>query len=111
MAIDPRTGWLAIAERVQPGQRVLFTRRDRDSAEADLRRVLKGMKRRLSGPPKGGVYVSCIARGPNLFGTASEELTIVREEIGDVPLAGFFASGEISHGRLYGYTGVLTLFC
>lgn len=111
MAIDPRTGWLAIAERVQPGQRVLFTRRDRDSAETDLRRMLKGMKRRLSGAPKGGVYVSCIARGPNLFGSASEELTIIREEIGDVPLAGFFASGEISHGRLYGYTGVLTLFC
>jgi small ligand-binding sensory domain FIST len=26
-----------------------------------------------------------------------------------VPLAGFFANGEISHNRLYGYTGVLTL--
>ena len=26
------------------------------------------------------------------------------------PLAGFFGNGEISHNRLYGYTGVLTLF-
>ena len=30
--------------------------------------------------------------------------------IGEVPLVGFFCNGEISHDRLYGYTGVLTLF-
>ena len=30
--------------------------------------------------------------------------------LGDVPIAGFFCNGEISHNRLYGYTGVLTLF-
>ena len=29
---------------------------------------------------------------------------------GDLPLGGFFCNGEISHNRLYGYTGVLTLF-
>jgi NADH:ubiquinone oxidoreductase subunit 2 (subunit N) len=26
------------------------------------------------------------------------------------PLAGFFGNGEVSHDRLYGYTGVLLLF-
>ena len=60
--------------------------------------------------PKGAVYVSCLARGPNLFGDDSEELRQVQTAIGDVPLVGFFANGEISHDRLYGYTGVLTLF-
>jgi small ligand-binding sensory domain FIST len=25
-------------------------------------------------------------------------------------LVGFFAAGEIAHNRLYGYTGVLTVF-
>lgn len=110
VAIDSRTGWIAIAERVETGRGILFTRRDRDAAEADLRRMLRGMKRRLPGPPRGGVYVSCIARGPNLFGRDKGELAIVAEELGDVPLTGFFASGEISNGRLYGHTGVLTLF-
>lgn len=110
MAIDPRNGWIAIAERVETGQPILFTHRDRATAETDLRRMLRGLKRRLSGPPKGGVYVSCIARGRNLFGAGSAELAILREEIGDIPLTGFFASGEISLNRLYGYTGVLTLF-
>ena len=33
-----------------------------------------------------------------------------RKALGDFPLVGFFCNGEISHNRLYGYTGVLTLF-
>ena len=40
----------------------------------------------------------------------SEELKAIRDRLGDFPLVGFFANGEISHNRLYGYTGVLTLF-
>jgi small ligand-binding sensory domain FIST len=34
----------------------------------------------------------------------------VREILGEVPLVGFFGNGEISRDRIYGYTGVLTLF-
>jgi len=34
----------------------------------------------------------------------------VRHALGDVPLVGFFAAGEIAHRHLYGYTGVLTVF-
>ena len=30
--------------------------------------------------------------------------------LGEFPLVGFFANGEISHDRLYAYTGVLVLF-
>ncbi|SVB66682.1 uncharacterized protein METZ01_LOCUS219536, partial [marine metagenome] len=40
----------------------------------------------------------------------SNEMTLIQRELGDVPLVGFFANGEIGHRRLYGYTGVLTLF-
>ena len=35
---------------------------------------------------------------------------INKRPIGDVPLVGFFAGGEIANNRLYGYTGVLTVF-
>ena len=35
---------------------------------------------------------------------------MIRNELGDFPLAGFYANGEISHNRLYTYTGVLSLF-
>ena len=30
--------------------------------------------------------------------------------LGDVPLVGFFAAGEIARHHVYGYTGVLTVF-
>lgn len=110
MGVDPERGWIAVGEMVQSGQAMLFCRRDREAAETDLRRMLAQLKGRLSGPPRGALYFSCIARGENLFGPGSAELRLIRDELGDLPLAGFFANGEISNNRLYGYTGVLALF-
>jgi small ligand-binding sensory domain FIST len=101
---------LAIGEMVEPGQMIQFCRRDAPAAEADLVRMLGDLKKRMTAPAKGGVYFSCLARGPNMFGDASQELKIIERELGDVPLVGFFCNGEISHQRLYTYTGVLTLF-
>ena len=54
--------------------------------------------------------MSCAGRGGPHFGHPSAELQIVRRALGDVPLVGFFAGGEIAHQNLYGYTGVLTVF-
>ena len=34
----------------------------------------------------------------------------LREALGDIPLIGFFAGGEIARHHLSGYTGVLTVF-
>ena len=59
---------------------------------------------------RGAIYVSCSGRGGPHFGGPSAELHIVRHALGDVPLVGFFAGGEIAHHHLYGYTGVLTVF-
>jgi small ligand-binding sensory domain FIST len=110
MALDPRSGWIAIAEEVTPGDQILFCRRDPDSARADLGRMLGQRKNRLPGPPRAGIYVSCIARGAALFGESGVETGLIRDTLGDFPLIGFFANGEISRDRLYGHTGVLTVF-
>lgn len=110
VGIDPKRGWVAIGERLTDGQPVMFVRRDQDAAETDLRRMLGKLKKRTGGAFKGGLYVTCLARGRNTFGADGDELAIIRDEMGDLPVAGFFASGEISGGRMYGYTGVLTLF-
>jgi small ligand-binding sensory domain FIST len=59
---------------------------------------------------RGGVYVSCLARGRSLFGTTGAEVGLLQSQLGEFPLVGFFANGEIADQRLYGYTGVLTLF-
>jgi hypothetical protein len=58
----------------------------------------------------GAIYISCTGRGGPHFGSASAEMQIVRHALGDVPLIGFFAGGEIAHKHLYAYTGVLTVF-
>ena len=110
IGIDPDRGWLAIGEQVSASDRLMFCRRDATSAREDLGRMLQDLKARADKVPRGAVYYSCVARGPNLFGENSEELEQIRQVLGDVPLVGFFCNGEISHNRLYAYTGVLALF-
>src|SRR5262249_15274088 len=110
MAIDPGQGWIVLGAEIAPGDTIVFCRRDPDSARQDLTRMLKQLAGRLPGPPKAGVYVSCVARGVSLFGEAGVEAALIRETLGEFPLVGFFANGEISRDRLYGHTGVLTLF-
>lgn len=110
VGIDPQRGWIAIGDEADVGSSLFFVRRDREAAESDLVRMLSGLKRRLPGPPRAGLYFSCLARGPNLFGPDSVEIGILRRELGEFPLAGMFCNGEICNDRLYGYTGVLALF-
>lgn len=110
VGLDPDRGLLAIGDLVRPGMEIQFARRDAQTARDDLEHMIDGLKRRLPAPPRGALYHSCLGRGRHLFGDESEELRLVQQHLGDVPLAGFYANGEISHHRLYGYTGVLTLF-
>jgi len=110
LAIDPGRGWLVLGAEVAAGDSILFCRRDPESARSDMVRMVRQLAGRLNGPPKAGVYVSCVARGAALFGDAGVETGLIRETLGDFPLIGFFANGEISRDRLYGHTGVLTLF-
>jgi small ligand-binding sensory domain FIST len=111
VGIDENEGAVAIGSSVEEGERIMFCRRDRDSAVEDLKRMLNDLKRRAGGKDiRGGLYFSCVARGPNQFGPDSAELGLIRETLGDFPVTGFFANGEISNNRLYGYTGVLALF-
>jgi small ligand-binding sensory domain FIST len=110
LAIDPGRGWLVLGAEVAAGDAILFCRRDPESARRDMVRMLRQLAGRLNGPPKAGIYVSCVARGAALFGDSGVETGLIRENLGEFPLIGFFANGEISRDRLYGHTGVLTLF-
>lgn len=110
IGVDPANRLLAIGDHLHEGAPILFCRRDGQSAIEDLERMLADVKARLSGPPRGAVYYTCLGRGRSLFGEDSEELRLISEALGDIPLVGFFANGEISGNRLYGYTGVLSLF-
>jgi small ligand-binding sensory domain FIST len=110
IGIDPGQKLLAIGDVVEEQDAIMFCKRDGDSARQDMLRMLDDLGKRAKGRIKGGVYYSCLGRGRHQFGGNSEELKMIRDELGDFPLVGFFANGEISHKRLYGFTGVLTLF-
>ena len=111
VGIDPTSKIVAIAEAVPEGGKVLFCRRDRESAVADMRRMAADLKRRVGNRPiRGGIYVSCAARGPNQFSAPERETDIIRAALGEFPMVGFFANGELNRDRIYAYTGVLTLF-
>jgi small ligand-binding sensory domain FIST len=111
VGIDPERGWIAVGAPLGIGDKLIFVRRDSNTAQEDLRRMVRqaGARALKNGPIRAGIYVSCVARGPNMFGPESGELATIREELGDLPLIGFYANGEICNDRLYGYTGVLTL--
>jgi len=110
IGIDDSEGIVAIAENVEVGDRVMFVSRDSNAAARDFQSMLAKLAARADGKAKGALFISCIARGPSMFGARGTEVQMIRDAIGDIPLVGMYANGEISNSRLYGYTGVLTLF-
>ena len=133
IGIDPGKEAVAIGQPVEAGMRLTFCQRNPTAARADLMRIGAEIREALepeemtaelagtlsadtSASPHparrmaGAIYVSCAGRGGPHFGGPSAEMHIVRRALGDVPLVGFFAGGEIAHQELHGYTGVLTVF-
>ena len=134
IGLDPSRKGIAIAEMPTVGMKLAFCERNAEAARADLIRICAEIREELepaeltlevatalnapeaeSAPHAarriaGAIYVSCSGRGGPHFGAPSAELQIVRRALGDVPLVGFFAGGEIARHHLYGYTGVLTVF-
>ncbi|MGO4813085.1 FIST N-terminal domain-containing protein [Cupriavidus sp. 2MCAB6] len=114
LGVDMQHGVLALADVVEDGMRLAFCTRNPAAARADLVRVATEIRAELesgaAGHALGALYISCSGRGGPHFGAPGAELKMVREALGDLPLAGFFAGGEIARDRLYGYTGVLTVF-
>jgi small ligand-binding sensory domain FIST len=120
IGLDPARQGIAVADLVETGTQLAFCTRDVEAARRDLVRVCSELREeaesgttQATGAPRriaGAIYVSCTGRGGAHFGAPSAELQTVRRALGDVPLVGFYAAGEIAHHHLYGYTGVLTAF-
>ena len=117
ISIDEESRSIDVAQLSGQGDHILFVHRDSDSVKTDLSRTLCALRERVireqgDFTPKGALYISCVARAFNDFDTQDKggEMALVKDIIGEVPLTGFYASGEINGGRLYGYTGILILF-
>lgn len=110
IGIDLDRDLLAVGEMLDQGESILFVRRDAQAAKEDLLRMLEAINRQCPNGIRGGLYFDCLGRGREQFGEAGVELGIIQDALGDVPLVGFFANGEIFSNHIYGYTGVLLVF-
>jgi small ligand-binding sensory domain FIST len=114
LGADQTTGAVAVGEVVQEGQTVQFQLRDAVSASQEFNALLAADHARHRHPPLGALMFSCCGRGQGLFGKPNHDAGTASARLGAIPLAGFFAQGEIGPigGRnfLHGYTASLALF-
>ena len=134
IGLDPLRAGVAVADVLKDGMELAFCQRNVNAARTDLIRICAEIREELEPQEQafevaaalaqseaqaaphparaiaGAIYVSCSGRGGAHFGGPSAELQIIRRALGDVPLVGFFAAGEIARNQVYGYTGVLTVF-
>jgi len=114
MGFDTQRGAIAIGDYVRVGQTVQFHIRDEASADEDLRELLQAA--RSSGPhaPAGALVFSCNGRGTRMFSQPDHDASVLQEVYGNLPVAGFFAQGELGPigGRnyLHGFTASVVLF-
>lgn len=111
VGIDPLHRILAIGAIPRRGDHAIFCTRDRNAAHADLVRICAELRDEAESEGLrilGAHYVSCVSRA-DLFGSTDAELDILQHNLGDVPIFGFLANGEICDGRIHSHSGVLSL--
>ncbi len=115
LGMDPQSGALWVSANVPGNSVVQFHLRDAATSAMDLERTLTsyGASRPLQ-PDAGALLFSCAGRGMGLYGQSDHDSNAFRRLVGDVPLGGFFCSGEIgpiqNSTYLHGYTSAFAVF-
>jgi small ligand-binding sensory domain FIST len=108
LGADQQSGSLAIGDHVTIGQTMQFHVRDADAADEDLRWMLRGVA------ADAALLFTCNGRGSQMFAEPNHDAGTIEEQLGEIPLAGAFCSGEIGPvgGRnfLHGFTASLVVF-
>lgn len=116
VGLDPSRHGVAMGDLVALGMRLAFCKRNANAARQDLIRIAAEVREEFDSgdvagrTPAGAIYISCAGRGGPHFGSPHAEMEILAHALGDIPVVGFFAGGEIAHHHLFGYTGVLTVW-
>jgi small ligand-binding sensory domain FIST len=114
LGADSSTGAIEIGDVVEVGATVQFQVRDAAGADKDLRLAVERAGAELPGPPVGALLFTCNGRGRRMFGVADHDASTIEELLGGIPLAGFFAAGEIGpiggRNALHGFTASMALF-
>jgi len=114
LGADRESGAVAIGNFVRTGQTVQFHIRDADTADEDLRQLLAARMPQLATKPRGALLFSCNGRGTQLFPKPDHDTGVIQEVCGPIPLAGFFAQGELgpvgNRNYIHGFTASIALF-
>ena len=114
LGADASTGAIEIGQIVEVGETVQYQVRDALGADKDLRVAVERAAAQLPGPPAGALLFTCNGRGRRMFGVADHDASTIEELLGGIPLAGFFAAGEIGpiagRNALHAFTASMTLF-
>ena len=107
-------GSLAIGNSVRVGQTVQFHIRDAATADEDLIQLLEDDQTTNPIPPQAALLFSCNGRGTRLFPEPNHDAGTIQNKVGPIPLAGFFAQGELGpvggKNYIHGFTASLALF-
>jgi small ligand-binding sensory domain FIST len=113
VGIDANSGAVAIGDYIRPGQTVQFHIRDQEAADAELKQLLAAVARQ-NPSLLGGLLFTCNGRGTRMFSQPHHDAEAISHTFGQLPLAGFFAAGEIGPiGRqnfVHGFTASVALF-
>lgn len=112
VGLDQDLGYLAVSDFVRVGQTIQFHVRDARTATEDLELLLAAQQ--LDDAPMGGLLFSCTGRGTRMFDQPHHDAQTIRANLPGLPMAGFFAAGEIGpvgdSSFLHGHTASLALF-
>lgn len=102
---------IGVGDRIKVGQTVQFHVRDAATAHEDLNLILATRKTKS---PAGAMLFSCNGRGSRLFAQPHHDALAVANLLGDIPLAGFFAAGELGpvagQNFIHAHTASFALF-
>jgi small ligand-binding sensory domain FIST len=114
MGIDPNDGSVAVGDFFRPGQTVQFHVRDQKSADSEMRILLAQARDGSETRPGGGLLFTCNGRGTRLFPEPDHDAALISEMLGKIPVAGFFAAGELGpiggKNFMHGFTASAVLF-
>lgn len=111
MGADNEDGSMMISGPARVGKTVCFHVRDATSAGEDLHEMLDFSDREQAG---GAILFSCNGRGTRMFPAPDHDATCIQQHLGAIPVAGFFAAGEIGpvggSNFLHGFTASVAVF-
>ena len=115
VGVDDESGAIAVAAELDNARVVQFHLRDARTSADDLNACLARYKRtERDSSPEGALLFSCLGRGRQLYGEPDHDSRVFREQLGPLPLGGFFCNGEIGpvqdRTHLHGYTSCFAIF-